>query len=115
MAKPPVHRVSEWKIRRLFNKHVLPRVATGDVEERVASEGKPNPEYGQPSGTVSQMVAYWEVGSGAPRQIARAHRYVLPGGKLGASGKPDPKEMLHNGKLLKPHLKSQRKKHKSKT
>lgn len=94
---------------------MLPRLATGEVEEQIASEGKPNPEYGQPPGTVSQMVAYWEVVAGTRRQIATAHRYVLPSGKLGASGKPDPKEMLYKGKLLKPHLKSRRRKQKKRT
>ena len=46
------------------------------------------------------MVAYFEVGDGKiGRKVAIAHRYVLEDGTLGASGKPDPKSMKHDGKF----------------
>jgi hypothetical protein len=31
------------------------------------------------------------------RKVATAHRYLLPDGTIGASGKPDPKSMKHDG------------------
>jgi hypothetical protein len=107
MASAPIHRIDEWKLRKLFNETVLPRIEAKEVLETIVSEGLANPQYGQPPGTVSQMVAYWEVDDGVFTQIARAHRYVRPDGMLGGSGRhlPDPKEMLHEGKILKPRRK----------
>lgn len=32
-------------------------------------------------------------------KVATAHRYLLSDGTLGASGKPDPKAMKHDGKF----------------
>jgi len=46
------------------------------------------------------MVAYFEVEKGKfGRKVALAHRYLLPDGTVGASGKPDPKSMKHEGKF----------------
>lgn len=46
------------------------------------------------------MVAYFEVEKGKiGRKVALAHRYLLPDGTVGASGKPDPKSMKHEGEF----------------
>ena len=103
---PPVHRIDVWALRKLFNTEILPRVEAGEVKEVILSENPANPKFGQPAGTRSQMVAYLEARDGRIRQLARAHRYLRPDGNLGGSGKrlPDPKEVLHEGKLHKPFL-----------
>jgi hypothetical protein len=34
-------------------------------------------------------------------EIARAHRYLRTDGTIGASGKPDPKRLVHEGTLYR--------------
>lgn len=82
--------VTERRLKRLFNKHYLKGAQTGEYRTRVLYKGKPAAKYKQPQGTISQRVAY-ENKDG--EQIAVCHRYLQPGGKLGASGMPDPKEV----------------------
>jgi hypothetical protein len=66
------------------------------------SEGSPSPRMGQPVGTRSQLVEYWDAQQGRLVKVALAHRYLLADGSLGASGKPDPKQVLHQGMLYLP-------------
>jgi hypothetical protein len=101
MARPPIHRVTEQELRALFNAVVLPRIEAGDVLEAVQTEHPANPNFGQPSGTLSQIVAYWEVKNGKiGAKLAIAHRYLRPDGSLGGSGLPDPKNVFDEGKLF---------------
>ena len=72
--------------------------------ELVRSEGTPNPRSGEPPGTRSQIVEYWGTEGGALVKIAVAHRYLRRDGSLGASGKADPKRILHNGVVHAPHV-----------
>lgn len=39
------------------------------------------------------MIAYYEAG----KKVAEAHQYKRTDGSIGASGLPDPKEILHDG------------------
>jgi hypothetical protein len=50
----------------------------------------------EPPGTRSQVVEYFDRHG---TRIAVVHQYVRPDGSLGASGKPDPKYLLHEGTL----------------
>jgi hypothetical protein len=43
----------------------------------------------------------------AGEELARAHRYIGPDGKIGASGKPDPKRVYKDGKLYRIKSKKQ--------
>jgi hypothetical protein len=72
--------------------------------EIVASEGKPNARAGEPIGTLSQRVEYWDTDGAALYKIAVVHRYLRPDGTLGASGLPDPKRVLHDGVIYAPHI-----------
>lgn len=47
-------------------------------------------DKGYPHGTRKQMVAYFE----GSQKVALVHQVALPDGSLGASGLPDPKELL---------------------
>jgi hypothetical protein len=108
MPRPPIQRVTLTELRKLFNTEVLPRLANGDIIAVVRSEGQPNPRAQQPVGTRSQRVEYWGAKDGALSKIAVAHQYLRPDGTIGASGKPDPKRVLHEGIIYAPRLKSQR-------
>jgi hypothetical protein len=101
MARPPIERVTLAELRAIFNVHVLPRIGD-DLLEVVESSGRPNPKMGQPPGTLSQRVSYWETTGTSLRKVATVHRYLRPDGTLGASGKPDPKRVLHEGKVYAP-------------
>jgi len=96
MARPPIQRVDIEIRRDLFNTHVLPLIERGELLETVLSEGPPNPRHHQTPGTRSQRVAYTDR---AGVKIAICHQYKRPDGRLGASGKPDPKLVLHDGAL----------------
>ena len=71
--------------------------------EFIEDQGPAHPEFGQEPGAQSQMVAYYEPGTGEGRlfgpKVAVVHRYVNPDGTLGASGTPDPKSIKHEGQL----------------
>ena len=51
-----------------------------------------------PPCTLSQIVKYLDA-SGRP--VAVVHQYLLANGTLGASGRPDPKWLLHDGTILR--------------
>lgn len=53
-------------------------------------------EYGFPRGTRSQFVVYRD----GSQEVARAHRYLLPSGQVGASGRPDPKRNICCGVIF---------------
>ena len=63
------------------------RLEKGELSARVLSDHEPNPDYEQPPGTRSQKVGYVNKFGII---VATVHQYVLPDGRLGASGKPDP-------------------------
>jgi hypothetical protein len=96
---PPIQ-LTERKLQDLFNREVLPRIEAKELLEVVESDGPASPQYGQPPGARSQMVSYREVTGGKiGTKVAIAHRYMLPDGSLGGSGKPDPKSVKHDGEL----------------
>jgi hypothetical protein len=73
----------------------------------IAIAGRPykseyvRPGHHQPIGTQSQTVPYFLNG----QLIAVCHRYLLPDGSLGASGKPDPKMLEYRNQRLQCHSK----------
>jgi len=70
----------------------------GEIAEAVMHSGTPSPEIGLPSGTRSQMISYIDKDG---FELARAHRFLLPDGSIGASGRPDPKRILDGGVLYR--------------
>ena len=87
--------MDRWQLRDLFNSQsYLDRAMSGHFNERVESESRCE-LASEPPGTRSQMVAYYD----GRRKVAVAHRYQRPDGTLGASGWPDPHELLHGGVL----------------
>ncbi len=99
-SNPPqrLQRVSDWKLRRLFNQGKYWRQAqSGILRERILQNGHPSsPLAGEPYCTHSQMISYLDA---AGNEVARVHQYLRPDGTIGLSGKPDPKRLLVNGTL----------------
>jgi hypothetical protein len=98
MARKQVQIVSAPEIRRIFNEGgYWTKIASGELHEKLVREGHPSPvNSGQPFCTRSQIVAYLDASG---RKVALVHQYVLKSGRLGASGKPDPKQLFHAGVL----------------
>ena len=87
---------SPTEVRAIFNNYVLPRVESGEVAELVQSSGTASPSSGQPPGTRSERIVYLDGGE----RIAVAHRFVLPDGSIGGSGRPDPKAVRFGSEWL---------------
>jgi hypothetical protein len=95
-----IQSVTAKKMRELFSLYrIQERLARGEFSEDVLKETDAAPKYGQRKGTKSQLVAYREFGTG--HMIAMVHQFVRPDGKLGASGKPDPKYLKIDGTIYK--------------
>lgn len=86
------------ELRRLFN--------TGDYELRVSrdelialveSEHAARSGAGEPPGTLSQMVWYFD---SQMNRVALVHRYLRPDGTIGGSGRPDPKRLILDDEIL---------------
>lgn len=87
---------SAREVRAVFNTYVLPRVRSGEILELALPATRSAAASRQPPGTLSQTVLYLD----RFRVVARAHRFVLPDGEVGASGLPDPKRVLFEGQWL---------------
>lgn len=92
---PPRVFVESAVLREIFNRHIAPRIAAGELYARVQWERTPRPGSGQPPGTRSQIVNYYDAATDA--KVAVVHRYLLPDGRVGASGLEDPKQVLWDG------------------
>jgi hypothetical protein len=91
--------VSAEQIRQLFiDARILEKVQSGELVAHLLDEHAPSPDAGQDEGTKSQYIAYRTKGG---KTIAEVHQYLRKDGSLGASGKPDPKMLLHEGVLYR--------------
>src|ERR1700735_3469000 len=70
-------------------------IMEGVARAGIPYKDDPGPPH-QPPGTRSQSVPYYRMG----RKIAVCHQYVLPDGRIGASGLPDPKLIEFQGHIL---------------
>ena len=80
-------------LRKMFNDAgMADRALYGDLYQTIEANGHPSPPLaGEPHCTRSQILAYRD---GDGRAVARVHRYLRPDGRVGLSGRPDPREML---------------------
>lgn len=88
---------SAGELRALFNEFIAPRIQRGELDELVLSSAAAAAASGQPPGTVSELVGYYDAG----QRVAVAHRFVTPDGEVAGSGRPDPKEVRWQGELLR--------------
>jgi hypothetical protein len=96
--------MTKKELRRIFNNHVLPRIHRRELLEILESEGTPNPKIGEPAGTLSQRLTYWQSGGDDLEKVCFVHRYLRPDGTIGQSGLPDPKMVLHEGERCAAHI-----------
>lgn len=91
---PPTF-VDADELRRMFNVgRYYERVLAGEFQATVVRQNRPRRENRQPPGTRSQTVEYRDADG---HLIARVHQYRLRDGSLGASGRPDPLALFHEG------------------
>jgi hypothetical protein len=109
---PPVDWVSDTIIQRLFKDgQYLERLRAGELRAKVIASRQPaDLPPGEPPGTLSQMVIYRQ---GDGKVVAMVHQYLRPDGTIGASGKPDPKALFLDDRIVKYDPK-QKEKHKRK-
>jgi len=101
--KPPRRRVAPDEIRERFNTgDYVRRAESGELRVAIVADRRLRDETclarGEPLGTRTQMIAYYE----GSERVALAHRYLRPDGTIGATGLPDPKELLVEGELWFP-------------
>lgn len=87
---------SAKELRSVFNAVILPLIERGELLEFVLASRPAARWAGQPHGTLSEIVEYQRDGVA----VALVHRFVLPDGELGGSGRPDPKMVLVDSSRL---------------
>ncbi len=82
----------------MFNELQLwERAKAGELRQVVGDNRHPAlTKAKEPHCTRSQIISYMDKDD---NEVARVHQYLRPNGKIGASGKPDPKKLLHEGVL----------------
>jgi hypothetical protein len=91
----PTRRVSEEELRRLFNEgRYYERMLAKEFRTEIVRENPRRRGDRRIRKTRSQIVEYWdEFGV----RVAVVHQYRKSDGSLGASGRPDPKRLRHEG------------------
>ncbi len=98
MSEPPIKRVNAEVLRKLFNDSgYLEQYQNGQLQSTLRKSKHPSaPRAKEPFCTQSQYITYVNKDGD---KVAGAHQYLRPDGSLGASGRPDPKEVLIDGVL----------------
>ena len=95
----PTRRVSEFELRRLFNDgRYYERAQAREFRTVIVSENRRQGGDRRIRNSKSQIVEYWDKFG---TLIARVHQYRMADGSLGASGRPDPKLLRHEGVLYR--------------
>ena len=96
---PPVY-LSSTELRDLFNRErVWERAIQGELYLIVRASNHPSsPLAAEPFCTQSIMFSISDFVGGEMVLVATAHAYLRPDGKYGASGRGDPKAMIHDGR-----------------
>lgn len=86
-------------MRKIFNKGCYLKRFLQDEFDETYNRDKPldNPPNGMEKGTRSQGIYCFYKG----KKVAFVHLYRTPDGDIGASGKPDPKMVKHNGRIYR--------------
>jgi hypothetical protein len=97
---PQITRILEPEMQRRFNEgRYLERLQAGELSATVMDDRHPALTVAaEPFCTRSQMISYRDLDG---NEIARVHQYLRTDGKLGASGKPDPKRLYEDGILYR--------------
>lgn len=93
----PIVYVSEEEIRTIFNDNrFYEKLLAGELVASKKRNSHTAPD-GEPYCTHSQIVNYYDK---AGNRIAVVHQYERPDGTLGASGKPDPKRIWLEDRII---------------
>ena len=91
--------VAPDRIRALFNNsQYSEKIKHGLLQKIVLKKTllqNPN-QKGEPEGTYSEVILYQDQGADS---FAIVHQYLRPDGRIGASGKPDPKRLKIKGEI----------------
>jgi hypothetical protein len=92
----PSQLVDKTTLRQMFNDgEYWERALYGDLYQAMVEDGHPRPgQSGEPFCTRSQLIAYMD---GQGREVAFVHQYRRQDGSIGASGRPDPKQLFKDG------------------
>jgi hypothetical protein len=101
-----VEYVSETIIREYFNNgKFYQRSLTGEFSTWMKRDSHPDsPPGNEPYCTRSQIVYYYDQDK---NPVAIVHQYLRPDGTLGASGKPDPKRIFLENRIISVKTKKQ--------
>jgi hypothetical protein len=93
-----VERVSQDEIRRIFNEGQYERTQSGELITILMKNNHPErPIPGEPRCRHSQMWFYY---TRRRELVAVVHQYQRPDGTLGLSGKPDPKKLYLEDRIV---------------
>ena len=93
--EPPKRRITASEIRELCDTHrFFERLASGEFSSHIRRDLHAPETSGEPYCTRSQIVAY---SNSSGKRVAIFHQYKRQSGELGASGKPDPKQLTVDG------------------
>jgi hypothetical protein len=105
---PRSHPLTEWDLRRLFNEgDFIKRIKRRELYGKNGSCNEVDPNDNKisddiPLGSVAQKLKLYETATN--RLVLIMHRYVKPDGKLGASKKNDPIQLIAgNYKFYRAH------------
>src|SRR5688572_14036437 len=76
---------------------IIGQLNRGQLTTDLKRDGLAGITTGQPAGTRSQIVHYHR----GDELVAIVHQYLLPDGRIGASGLPDPKWLRDGNRILK--------------
>jgi hypothetical protein len=98
----PPKRVTEWKMRWLFQRHhFLAKVSNGELVPSITRDTHPSRTVAnEPFCTRTQEISYLD---GNRQEVARVHQYLRTNGTIGASGRPDPKRLKIGTQLYRMH------------
>lgn len=89
-------RADDWELRCRYNQsHLSERWQADEFHTEFGKPGSAHPKSGQPPNTISQIAYYFDKATND--QVAKVHFFLLETGKIGASGKHDPKGLLLGG------------------
>lgn len=96
---PPKREVTDNIIKQAFNEgQFWQRAQSGDLQASLVKDDHPRSlPKGHPLCTKSQFLVYHKP-DGEP--VAWVHQYLLPNGRLGGSGRPDPKALVVEGLIM---------------
>lgn len=89
--------VSEAELRRIFNENrYFERMQEGEFRSRIVKQTRRRGGDPRVRNAMSQTVEYWDRQG---RRVALVHQYRMKDGRLGGSGKPDPKVVVHDDSI----------------